>query len=176
MKVLLDITLRRFFPKLEFICIQHEGKTDLERSLRNKLENWDKPDDRFVIVEDSDGGDCRKTKSRLVSICKSAGRESFLVRIACQELEAWYFGDPSAMASAFDNPRLADISKRARFRDPDAIPKPSQALARLHPAFQKIGGARRMASYITYRNNKSRSFCVFVQGVAKLSKQAIELK
>lgn len=30
MKVLLDDLLPRFFPELQFLCVSHEGKQDLE--------------------------------------------------------------------------------------------------------------------------------------------------
>jgi hypothetical protein len=37
MKVLLDGLLPRLFPDLQFLCVAHEGKQDLERSIPRKL-------------------------------------------------------------------------------------------------------------------------------------------
>ena len=33
MKVLLDNLLPRYFPDLKFLCVPHEGREDLERSI-----------------------------------------------------------------------------------------------------------------------------------------------
>ena len=51
-----------------------------------------------------------------------AGGKTLLVRIVCQELEAWYVGDPDAMAAAFGDQSLKNIGSRAKYRDPDALP------------------------------------------------------
>lgn len=169
MKTLLENLLPRLFPDLLFQCIAHEGKSDLEQSLPRKLRAWRQPGDRFMVTRDNDGGDCIALKARLVTICGDAGRDDTLVRIACQELEAWYFGEPAAMAEAFGNVHLRDIGKRAKFRHPDKIKKPSRELAQLHPQFQKIDGARKMAGHLTYANNKSPSFHAMVEGVARIS-------
>jgi len=48
MKVLLDSLLPRLFPNLEFLCVPHEGKNDLERSIPRKLRAWREPGVRFV--------------------------------------------------------------------------------------------------------------------------------
>jgi hypothetical protein len=58
MKILLDILLPRLFPGLSFICLAHEGKHDLEKSIIRKLKAWKEPGVRFVIVRDNDGTDC----------------------------------------------------------------------------------------------------------------------
>ena len=106
MKVLLDGLLPRLFPELSFLCVPHEGKQDLEKSLPRKLRAWREPGVRFVVVRDNDGADCRDLKSRLVALCASGGREDALVRIACQEVEAWYLGDPEALAAVYGEPTL----------------------------------------------------------------------
>ena len=51
MKELLDGLLPRLFPGLNFLCVPHEGKQDLERSIPRKLRAWRVPGDRFVIVQ-----------------------------------------------------------------------------------------------------------------------------
>lgn len=167
MQVLLDGLLPRVFPTLEFLCIPHEGKQDLEKSIPRKLRAWREPGVRFVIVRDNDNGDCVRTKERLVSLCRDAGRAA-LVRIACQELEAWYLGDPDALARAFDDERLRELSRRERFRDPDTVVGPAEALLQLAPGFQKVSGARLMAEHLTENVNRSRSFQVFFEGLRRL--------
>ena len=77
LKTLLDELLPRLFPGLDFFCIAHEGKNDLEKSVPRKLRAWAVPGDRFVVVRDNDGSDCA-LKARLVFLCQSAGRADTL--------------------------------------------------------------------------------------------------
>ena len=107
MKVLLEGLLPRLFPGLPFLCVPHEGKQDLEKSIPRKLRAWREPGVRFCVIRDNDGADCRKLKQSLVALCNEGGHGDALVRIACQELEAWYFGAPDALAEVFGNEDLA---------------------------------------------------------------------
>ncbi len=168
MKVLLDGLLPRLFPELSFSCVPHEGKQDLEKSLPRKLRAWREPGVRFVVVRDNDGADCRDLKSRLVALCASGGREDALVRIACQEVEAWYLGDPEALAAVYGEPTLRALGERARFRDPDTVQQPAAALSELVPSFQKVSGARAMARVLSGTRNASGSFHTFLDGVRKV--------
>ena len=43
MKVLLEGLLPRLFPELPFLCIPHQGKQDLEKSIPRKLRAWREP-------------------------------------------------------------------------------------------------------------------------------------
>lgn len=172
MKTLLDGLLPRVMPDVSFICVPHEGKQDLEKSIPRKLRAWREPGACFVVVQDNDGGDCRELKQRLAELCHAAGRPDTLVRIACQELEAWYIGEPEAMARAFENPRLAGIGERARYRDPDAVMQPSKEIVKLVPEFQKISGARKMAACLSRNGNRSRSFNVMMDGIERIFAQS----
>ena len=168
MKTLLDRLLPRFIPEMAFICIPHEGKQDLERSIPRKLRAWREPGARFVVIRDNDGGDCYALKERLVTLCTNSVRTDVLVRIACQELEAWYFGEPAAIAEAFGDEDLNEIGNKARYRDPDSIQKPSGEIAKLVPQFQKVSGARRMGLCLSRNGNRSRSFQVMMDGIERL--------
>ena len=66
MKVLLDGLLPRLLPDLPFLCVPHEGKQDLEKSIPRKLRAWREPGVRFVVVQDNDGSDCLARKQHLV--------------------------------------------------------------------------------------------------------------
>jgi hypothetical protein len=169
MKILLDGLLPRLMPGLQFLCVPHEGRQDLEKSIPRKLRAWREPGVRFVVVRDNDGCDCRALKVRLVEACEQGRRADTLVRIACQELEAWYFGEPEALAAAFGNPHLVDLGEQARFRDSDAVAQPSVALEGLVPEFQKVSGARLMASHLTRERNRSPSFRCFIDGIVRVS-------
>jgi hypothetical protein len=167
MKVLLDDLLPRFFPDLRFLCVPHEGKGDLEKSIPRKLRAWKEPGVRFIVVRDNDGGNCHALKQRLVGLCHEGQREDALVRIACQELEAWYLGDVDALADAFGDERLRDLAGKERFRNPDAVVQPARALEELIPAFQKVSGARLMASRMRRNGCTSRSFQVFIEAIER---------
>ncbi len=168
MKVFLDGVLPRLFPGLPFLCVAHEGKQDLEKSIPRKLRAWQEPGVRFCVIRDNDRADCRVLKQDLVRLCEQGGRNDTLVRIACQELEAWYLGAPDALAEVFNNDNLRGIGARACFRNPDAVAQPAAALAQLVPEFQKVSGARRL-SRVLPRANTSRSFQVLMAGLDRLA-------
>jgi hypothetical protein len=170
MKVLLDGLLPRLFPDLRFLCVPHEGKQDIEKSIPRKLRAWREPGVRFVILRDNDGGDCRLLKESLAALCREGGRSDSLVRIACQELEAWYLGEPDALAEAFSDDRLRRVGGRARYRDSDAIEKPCRDIERLIPAFQKVSGARLLAQRLTRERNRSMSFHALADGLERLAR------
>ena len=169
MKVLLEGLLPRMFPDLAFQCVSHQGKSDLEKSIPRKLRAWREPGVQFVVLRDNDGADCICHKERLLKICRDAGRADTLVRIVCQELEAWYLGDPYALAEAFENEKLGGIGRKARFRRPDDVSQPANALKRLVPEFQKVGGARTMARFLSRERNVSPSFQALLSGIERLS-------
>ncbi|NJL27871.1 MAG: DUF4276 family protein [Thermoanaerobaculia bacterium] len=170
MKVLLEGLLPRLLPSLPFLCITHEGKQDLERSIPRKLKAWREPGVRFVVVRDNDRGDCHALKARLVDLCREAGHPETLIRIACQELEAWYLGEPEALAQAYgERQRLSGLANKAKYRNPDALDRPSEELAKLVPAYQKISGARRLSALLTEERNRSNSFHVFLAGARRIA-------
>jgi len=171
MKEFLESFLPRAIPDLNFLCVWHEGKRDLEKSIPRKLRGWKEPGAHFVIVRDNDGAPCKRVKAKLVKLCKQGGRPTTLVRIACQELESWYLGEPDALAAAFGDDKLRDLAVKARYRDPDAVARPSDEMQRLVPQFQKIDAARRMGAALTVSGSASRShsFQVFLASVRQLA-------
>lgn len=174
MKRFLEEYLPRWCPTLSFRCIGHEGKRDLEKSIPRKLRAWREPGVRFIVVRDNDRGDCRKLKQELLALCAERESET-LVRIACQELEAWYLGDSNALAVAFGRETLRALPKKAKFRNPDAVQRPSDELKRLVPEFQKISGAQAMGRTMNVKSseNRSPSFEAFLSGVARLHAQLV---
>lgn len=176
MKTLLDGLLPRLMPEVNFLCIPHEGKQDLEKSIPRKLRAWQEPGVRFIIVRDNDGGDCHALKQKLVELCNGPKIAAVMVRIACQELEAWYFGEPEAMARAFGNDQLQEIGNKSRYRDPDGIHQPSKEIVKLIPEFQKISGARKMAAFLSREGNRSRSYQVMMEGIERIFREEGERK
>jgi hypothetical protein len=167
-KHLLDVLLPKILPEdVDFQTIPHNGKRDLQKSIPRKLRGWNEPGDvRFVIVHDQDDHDCIKLKQDLVALCEDTGKK-FLVRIACQEMESWYFGDVSALAAAYDKPKLSKITAQKKYRIPDDITSPKEELRKLLPEHQQIEGAKRVAPYMDIENNTSVSFNQFVSGIRR---------
>lgn len=157
MKRFMDAYLPREFPGLEFICIPHEGKSDLEKSLPRKLRAWREPGVRFLVIRDSDGSPPGHIEHNLCQICAGAGRPDAAVRLAYQELEAWYLGDVVLLGVAYGK----DLSREAgkgTYRDPDSIGAPSALVKKLIPEFQKTDGARRLGALLEVDQNRSVSF------------------
>ncbi|MCE5210404.1 MAG: DUF4276 family protein [Deltaproteobacteria bacterium] len=168
MKNFLEGFLPRFMPDLEFLCITHEGKQDLEKSIPRKLRVFRK--NRVVIIRDNDGADCLAVKKKLSNICKIENRSDVLIRIACQTLEAWYLGAWDVLSDVYDYPKLVGLNRKAKYRDPDHLSRPYFELGALVPEFRKIDGARRMgmAMHVEKTKNCSRSFQVFMEGMERV--------
>jgi len=167
MKAALEI----LFPKIgvhSFIIIAHEGVTDLERSLPRKLRGWRDPNARFLIIRDNDNGDCIARKDKLLSIVKNAGKtDRVLVRIVCQELEAWFIGDIEALRDS--GVLTAKKTPASLTKDPDTIPHPAELLAKLKDGYQKIAGAREIATHMNPGDNRSDSFNQTMNAAIELS-------
>ncbi len=168
MKEFLDSFLPRLIPGLDFLCLRHEGKQDLRRSIPRKLKAWENA--IFVVLHDNDSADCITVKNRLQQLCRQGGRSDTLIRIVCQELESWYLGVPATLASVYSRPRLAELSRKSKYRNPDMLPKPSAEVQKLVPEFRKTEGARRMGAVMPLDESEStsRSFQVFVNGIRRV--------
>lgn len=159
MKVALDQLIPKLGLNVSSIQIlPHHGVQDLERSVRNKLPIWNAPDTSFLIIRDNDSGDCKARKESLMKIVRDAGKDNTTtVRIVCQELEAWFLGDPIALEAAG---YLAKGKRPQSVRgNPDEIRKPSETLARLSKKGPwKVIRASEIARHMNPENNNSVSF------------------
>lgn len=173
MKTFLEAWLPRAFPgwqeQQHFLCVAHQGKTDLDKSIPRKLRAWRVPGDRFVILRDNDNGDCVDIKARIQHQCAQAGRPDSLIRLVCQELESWYIGDLAALAAAYADPNIDTPARRQRLTNPDTWRKPSREVVRMVPAFQKRLGARRIAEHLVVDGNRSHSFQIFHRGLQAIA-------
>ena len=156
----------------QFLCVKHQGKSDLDKSIPRKLQAWKTPGDVFVVLRDTDGVECGQLKRDLVKICRKNGRPDTLIRLVCQELESWYLGDLGALAAVFGDSKLSSPRMKKRFLSPDDWQKPSVELERLIPDFQKGSGARLMGRELSLSDasNCSKSYAVFLAGVRRLAK------
>jgi hypothetical protein len=173
MKVLLDNLLPRLFPGWRagehFLCVKHDGKKDLDRSIPIKLKAWREPGVRFVILRDNDNADCMDIKAKLHQMCVAAGRPETLIRMVCQELESWYLGDLQALEKAFGC-TVNTPKNQKRFAVPDKRHKPSEDIRQIIPHFQNTSGARAVAEHLglQLQANRSHSFRVFLAGIQGL--------
>lgn len=168
MATLLQGLLPRIFPEAVFQYIPHEGKQDLEKSIPRKLRAWREPGVLFIILCDNDGQDCVVLKAHLKELCAQGGRDDALVRIVCQELEAWYLGDLYALAEAYSDERINNVGHKPRFRYPDNVPQPYERIRKIVPQFQKMDGARRMSNFMSRERNISPSFQILLTGIERL--------
>lgn len=167
-KVFLDAFLPRIIPaEHSFLTVAHQGKSELQKSIPRKLRGWRTPDTKFVILHDQDSVECLALKNQLMALCEK-GRQPALIRIACRTLEAWYLGDLEAFEKCYPGSKASKQSRKSRFRHPDTIHRPFEELSKIAPEFQKVDGARRMASCISEHGGNSPSFRTFVSGVRDL--------
>lgn len=169
--------------------IAFQGKTDLLEKLEARLRGyrpWIPSDWRIVVLVDEDREDCRALKAQMEAAACAAGFStkshpaaggvfSVLNRISIEELEAWFFGDITALATAYPgvSPHLGS---RAAYRDPDAIAGGTwEALERelrrvgyYGGGLPKIEVARNLAAHMQPARNTSASFRCFCAGLAAL--------
>ncbi len=189
-----EVALTSLMPKLlpgsaTWSIHSHGGKPDLLGKLPARLKayaQWLPSDWRIVVLIDEDRENCKFLKKSLEEAAHQAGmitkgarrgNSPFQIvnRIAIEELEAWFFGDPEALRAAF--PRLSQSLERKRqYRDPDAIAGGTwEALERIlqragyyRQGLAKIDAARRIAEQMDPNRNRSRSFRNFINAVRSL--------
>jgi hypothetical protein len=188
-----EAALRNLLPAIlssqaSFQIFRHNGKQDLLSRLPSRLRGYRKflPRDwRIVVLIDEDRSDCKALKKKLEKIAFDAGLTTksrargaafqVMNRIAVEELESWFFGDPTAIMAAF--PKIPEKQFRgARYRDVDSIrggtAEALEAILQRHRYFPsgmpKIEVARVISRYMEPERNRSRSFQVFRKGILEL--------
>lgn len=165
--------LKGLAPRIvpETVAIRYivfEGKQDLERNIGRRIRFWRAPNTAFIVLRDQDSSDCQLLKRRLISICREAGRSDTVVRIACRELESWYFGDLRAVEEGLRVEDLQRHGRSSKYRIADEIGSPARELGRITGGkYQKIDGSRAIGPLLSTNANTSRSFQVFVEGVRR---------
>jgi len=162
--------LPRLLPGIVFECKVFDGKQDLERQITLKLRSWNDPNVVFLVIRDQDSEvDCKKVKARLVKLCKEAGKSQTLIRIACRELESFYFGDLVAVETALNISGLSKQKTKAKYRIPDNIVNPSKELEKItNGKYQKTSGSRAIGLHLSLDQNTSHSFNALISGIRKI--------
>ena len=171
---MLNGLLPRLLPDIIVVrYIVFEGKQDLEKNLVRRVRGWRAPNTIFIVLRDQDAGDCHAIKQTLAAKCRDAGRPETVVRIACHELESWYFGDLAAVERGLDLRNLVRYGNRRQYRVPDEIRSPAEELSRItRNAYQKVAGSRDIGPELSPDANKSRSFQVFIEGIQRAIRYA----
>jgi hypothetical protein len=154
-------------PKISYICVSHQGKQDLAKSIPRKLKAFKNfsPNTKFVIVHDQDSHDCQKLKKELLEICKNASDAQVLIRIICHELESWFLGDLAAVAKAYNLNSLSQKQNNRKYREPDQLNSAKQELQKLVKEYYAGTHSKRIAPHLSLTENRSRSFQIFIQGI-----------
>ncbi|CAM2754238.1 DUF4276 family protein [Skermania piniformis] len=185
----MKIIIPRIAPDLSFAVRSFDGKTDIEKKLTTTLRGLRshvrRLDGAVVVVVDRDIEDCRKLRSRIARRAEDAewstserprhDAPTVMVRIAVEELEAWFLGDVSAICSAYPrvNPKIH--LARSKLRAPDDVVGAADELERIlnkagyHKGrLVKTTAAADIAAHMDVENNHSPSFRAFRDGVRRL--------
>lgn len=171
-------TLRYLLPKLypdflvneHWLIINHQGKSDLERSYPRKMMHWGEPRSRFIILRDNDGADCHVLKQSLIAKVP-VNSPPYSMRIVCQELEGWLLGDMEAVAAAYPSAARHSNFKSLSKKDPDTLKNASELLKDLTGTGVKIERASKITEKMRPLTNRSTSFQVFVKGLDRIIAQ-----
>lgn len=202
MKALLDRLLERLLPDAEWEVFDFRSKEQLLKQLPNRMKGYGQmirqagyEDLRVVVLVDRDEQDCKALKAQLEHDAHAAGLRTLTAarpapnappsqpfqvvnRVVCEELEAWYFGDPEACLTAYHRLRPAHFTN-GHLQHPDAVKGGTwEAFGRtLHKAGHlpanppnhrwKYEAAEAIAPHLDLSPtvNQSPSFQAFVAGV-----------
>lgn len=186
----MEVFLRELLPRLlgeraTFNVYPSQGKDDLLRNLPARLKGyaaWLPERWRVIVIVDRDDQDCHALKAMMEKAAASAAlptrssgapeRWRVATRIAIEELEAWYFGDWSAVQEAY--PRVPKtIAEKAAYRDPDKIAggtwetfeRVLQKAGYFESGLSKTEVARSLGQRVDAIRNRSHSFGVFRDAV-----------
>jgi Domain of unknown function (DUF4276) len=155
-----------------------QGKTDLLRRLEPRLFGyaaWLPADWRIVVLVDRDNDDCQDLKTQLEDMCARAELATRRVLpganwrsatcLAIEELEAWYFGEWTAVQTAYSNVSR-HIPSNARYRNSDkimggtweAFERVMQRSGYFKGGLEKVRAAREIGAQIEVERSVSPSF------------------
>ena len=193
----MEAALRLLLPKiigdLSHEIYVHQCKNELLARLPDRLRgysSWLPTTWRVVVLVDRDDDHCIELKQHLETVAADSGLitrskrkddlYSVVNRLAIEELEAWFFGDWSAVRAAF--PRVgATIPRKASFRDPDiiaggtweALERVLQGCSYFSTGLRKVEAARAIASLMEPTRNTSRSFRAFKDALTEMARSPV---
>ncbi len=195
----MEAALRQLAPRLlgdvPFEVFPHQSKDELLKRLPDRLSGyakrrsrdaWFRERCRVVVVVDRDDDDCVEMKARIEAMARHAGLPtrssakrgapwSLVVRLAIEELEAWYFGDWKAVRAAY--PRVSPaVPEKDGFRDPDAVQggtweafeRVLQSAGYFSGGLRKVEAAIEVSEHMVPSRNRSRSFQIFRDALVEM--------
>ncbi len=187
----------RFLPRHTFKIIHHRGKgrlpidqlkspdprrqgllDQLPAKLRVYGKELDSDTDRVLVLVDLDRQDCRDLKRRLLSILDACDPSPVVMfRIAIEETEAFYLGDPRAINEAFPRAKLYRKQNYVQ----DSICGTWELFSEVigAPVEDKVGWAEQIAPFLgtEWRGknaNASHSFRQLCKALLKLAGEPVE--
>lgn len=188
--------LPRFLPpRHSFVVIRHRGKGRLPRDPLNvpdirreglldqlpaKLRAYGRSlnpaTDRVLVLVDADDDPCLELKQRLLDVLEGCDpRPVVLFRLAIEETEAFYLGDPQAIRRAFPQAR-ARLRRRMASYEQDSICGTWELFQRVigNPIEDKVEWAERIAPHLGIvwqgvNANRSPSFRQLCEGLLRLA-------
>jgi len=183
MEAFLDSLLPRILGEtVTFSLFQHQCKDRLLKDLPKRFAgyaNYLSAGTKVIVLVDRDDDDCVELKRSIEEMAERSGlrvrsrsgRDDWQVsvRIAVEELEAWYFGEWQAITEAYHRVSPS-VPSKAAFRESDAITGGTwEAFERVLKQYgyfknglRKIEAARAIGSRIDIDRSRSRSFQAFV--------------
>ena len=174
MENVLDIILPQILPEgyeLGINCFvrPHQGKSDLQKSIPRKVmayQRFPQPV-KLIVIQDQDSNDCMVLKQELIDLIMNRNsNQSYLVRIACRELENWYLGDMQAIETVYPTFKARTHQLKAKYRNPDSV-SGADDLERKIKNFAKGFASKNIPQHMDISNNKSPSFNHLVSGVQR---------
>ena len=189
----MEVALEALLPKIirhgiRYDIKRFQCKTELLKQLPSRLAgyaSWLPTTTCIIVLVDRDDEDCKALKETLEKMTVAAGlathsnpkrnKLQVINRIAIEELEAWFFGDWTAVVETY--PRMdVNLPNQAGFRQPDQIKGGTwEALERelkkknyFKTGLRKIECARAIASRMEPNRNTSPSFIAFKDVISKL--------
>lgn len=171
-EILLKSILSKIFDDKTNIVVRFipfEGKQDMQKNLKRKINDYRYTNSKFIILHDQDGHDCFVLKESLKELCPIKDKNRLLIRIACHELESYYLADLNAVAVAFSQPKLSNLQKKRKFRNPDNLANAKEELKKItNYEYTEILGSKRIAPHLNINNEISVSFKHLISGIRQL--------
>ncbi len=158
------------------LCLEHQGKGDLDKSFPRKIGHWGAPQPpRFIVMRDNDGANCMDLKAKLLELVPPYAVARVKIRLVIQELESWYLGDLDAIGRAglLSNNAVEAHKRKANFRNPDQLRGAKQFFKRLIGNGGQIALARTIAPHLSLTDNRSRSFHAFLDALRWGANEAV---
>jgi hypothetical protein len=180
-----SLLVRNLSDRITFSLHVHQGKRDLLAKLAKRLRGyarWLPETSRIIVLVDRDKDDCIVLKRELEHLAAQAGLRTRTVdcaltcqvvnRIACEELEAWFFGDHAAIRTAYPRVSLHSLGKAA-FRNPDliaggtweALERTLKAAGYFSAGLRKVECAQLIGQHLDPTTCSSASFKIFWEAI-----------